>query len=84
MRNPGSVGGSGVSCAHPSGAITDHAVQETSTQTVRYAWRGACTSCQRGVVGVSALPAGLSPERLLTLLNSELTAYLAKVATAQA
>ena len=73
-----------MSCAHPLGTITDHAVQETSPQTVRYAWRGACTSCQRGVVGVSALPAGLSSERLLTLLNSELTAYLATISTARA
>jgi hypothetical protein len=78
------MGGRGVSCAHPSGTITDHAVQETSEQTVRYAWRGACNGCQRGVVGVSALPAGLSSERLLSLLNSELAAYLATVATAHA
>lgn len=73
-----------MSCAHPSGTITDHAVQEISAQTTRYAWRGACTACRHGVVGVSALPAGLSPERLLTLLTTELTAYLATVATVQA
>lgn len=73
-----------MSCAHPSGTITDHTIQETLGQTIRYAWRGACSSCQRGVVGVSALPAGLSAERLLTLLTTELTAYLATVATVQA
>jgi hypothetical protein len=70
-----------VTCQHLSAAITDHAVQGLDGTAVRYAWRGACTSCRHGVVGVTSLPADLSAERLNVLLTQELSSYLSKVAT---
>lgn len=70
-------------CIHPAAAITDHAVHSAQGETVRYAWRGACTSCRHGVVGVTNVPAGLEPERLHLLLTNELTSYLSRMAMAR-
>ena len=71
-------------CTHPAAAITDHAVHSAEGETVRYAWRGACTSCRHGVVGVTSVPAGLEPERLQLVLTNELASYLSRMAMAGA
>ncbi len=71
-------------CTHPAAAITDHAVHALEGETVRYAWRGACTSCRHGVVGVTSVPAGLAPDHVNLLLTNELTSYLSQVATVRA
>jgi hypothetical protein len=69
-----------VTCSHPAGAITDHTIQDVEGSEIRYAWRGACLSCQRGVVGTTALPPGLSTERLNDRLTGELMSYFSRVA----
>jgi hypothetical protein len=71
-----------VSCTHPAGTITDHTVQGFEDGKLRYAWRGTCLNCRRGVVGVTALPAGLSSDRLNDLLNAELMSYFGQPSTA--
>lgn len=68
-------------CTHSAAAITDHAMQGVDGAAIRYAWRGACTACRRGVVGTTALPAGLDSERLTALLTRELTTYLSQAAS---
>ena len=73
-----------MSCTHSSAAITDHAVQGPDGAAVRYAWRGACTTCRHGVVGVTTLPANLPADRLNALLTQELHSYLSQVAIAGA
>ncbi len=65
-----------MACLHPSGTITDYAVQSHETASVRYAWRGACTSCSHGVVGATTLPAELDERELTSRLTRELMAYL--------
>ncbi|HLZ68926.1 MAG TPA: hypothetical protein VKV26_03350 [Dehalococcoidia bacterium] len=71
-------------CSHPAAAITDRAVHALEGDTVRYAWRGACTSCRHGVVGVTSVPAGLAPEHVSLLLANELKSYLSQVAAQHA
>ncbi len=63
-------------CTHPAGAITDHTVRGYDREAVRYAWRGACLECQRGVVGVTSVSSALPPDRLHATLTGELMAYL--------
>ena len=65
-----------VACPHLSGKITDHTVQAAEASGVRYVWRGACSSCNHGVVGSSTLPSGLSEQELASRLTSDLIAYL--------
>lgn len=62
-------------CSHPAAAITDHTVHGYERGATRYAWRGACLTCRRGVVGVTALPSELPEDRLTAMLTSELMAY---------
>ena len=69
-----------MSCSHPAATITDHAIQGYEGTSIRYAWRGACNVCHRGVVGMTALPADLSDDELLSRLTAELMAYLSLVA----
>lgn len=69
-----------MACLHPAGTITDHTVQGFQGADVRYAWRGICLTCQKGVVGMTALPSGLEPERLKDLLTNELMTYFGRVA----
>ncbi len=71
-----------MSCSHPAGTITDHTIHGYERESVRYAWRGACLSCQRGVVGVTAIPTGIPADRLDAMLTTELMAYL-QVASAR-
>ncbi len=63
-------------CTHSAAAITDHTVRDYDREAVRYAWRGACLECQRGVVGVTAVSVTVPPDRLNAMLTSELLAYL--------
>jgi hypothetical protein len=74
----------GVSCSHPAGTITDHTVQTIQGTEVRYAWRGSCLSCQRGVVGVTDVPQGIDTARVKDVLMNELMTYFGKVAAAPA
>ena len=69
-------------CMHPAATITDHAVQGYEGTSIRYAWRGACEVCRRGVVGVTALPSEVDGEALTAKLTAELMSYLALVAVA--
>ncbi len=63
-------------CTHPAAAITDHAIRDYDGDAVRYAWRGACLACQRGIVGITALPAGMPRAGLTATLTNDLMAYL--------
>ncbi len=65
-----------MACLHPSGTITDFAVQALDAASVRYAWRGACTNCSHGVVGATTLPAELQEHELTNRLTRELMVYL--------
>lgn len=65
-----------MTCSHPAGTITDHAVHGIEGPAIRYAWRGNCVACQHGVVGVTALPPNLPLDRLKARLTTELMAYL--------
>lgn len=71
-----------MSCIHPAATITDHAVQGYEGTSIRYAWRGACDACRRGVVGVTAIPSEVAGESLTARLTNELMSYLALVAAA--
>ncbi len=70
-----------MACLHPSGMITDYAVQSLEHTAIRYAWRGACTDCSHGVVGATTLPVGLEERELTSRLSQELMAYLSFAAT---
>ena len=69
-----------MACLHPSGTITDYAVQSLDHVAVRYAWRGACTSCSHGVVGATTVPVELGERELTSRLTQELMAYLSYAA----
>jgi len=71
-----------VICTHTAAAITDHAQQGVDGGAIRYAWRGACSACHKGVVGATTLPAELDPERLTALLTRQLTSYFSRAASA--
>lgn len=69
-----------MSCTHPAATITDHAVQGYEGTSIRYAWRGACDACRRGVVGVTAVPSDVGGDFLTNRLTGELMSYLALAA----
>lgn len=71
-----------MNCSHPDGAITDYIAQEPEGLGIRYAWRGACSSCQHGVVGVTVVGPSVNEDQLMAALTADLMTYLRCIASA--